>query len=50
MDPSEMHPDLFGEAFSRSGQKLAQFGSLLASWGDGSGTPHRAARSSRSGP
>ena len=32
MDPSEMHPDLFGEAFSHSGQKLAQLGSLLASW------------------
>ena len=32
MDPSEMHPDLLGEALSQSGQKLAQLGSLLASW------------------
>ena len=32
MDPSDVHPDLFGEAFSHSGQQLAQLGSLLASW------------------
>jgi hypothetical protein len=27
-----MHPDLLGEGLSRSGQRLAQLGSLLASW------------------
>jgi hypothetical protein len=32
MDPSEVHPDLLGEALSRSGQRLAQLGSLLTSW------------------
>jgi hypothetical protein len=32
MDPSDVHPDLLGEALSRSGQRLAQLGSLLTSW------------------
>lgn len=32
MDPSEVHPDLLGEALSHSGQRLAQLGSLLTSW------------------
>lgn len=32
MDPSDVHPDLFGEALSHSGQRLAQLGSLLTSW------------------
>jgi hypothetical protein len=32
MDPTDVHPDLLGEALSRSGQRLAQLGSLLTSW------------------
>ena len=32
MDPSDVHPDLLGEALSRSAQQLAQLGSLLTSW------------------
>jgi hypothetical protein len=32
VDPSDVHPDLFGEALSQSGQRLAQLGSLLTSW------------------
>src|SRR5690242_5111062 len=32
MDPSDVHPDLLGEALSQSGQRLAQLGSLLTSW------------------
>jgi hypothetical protein len=32
MDPSDVHPDLMGEALSHSGQQLAQLGSLLVSW------------------
>lgn len=32
MDPSDVHPDLLGEALSHSGQRLAQLGSLLTSW------------------
>jgi hypothetical protein len=32
MEPNEVHPDLLGEALSHSGQRLAQLGSLLASW------------------
>jgi hypothetical protein len=32
MDPSDVHPDVPGEALSRSGQRLAQLGSLLTSW------------------
>ena len=32
MEPNEVHHDLFGEALSQSGQRLAQLGSLLASW------------------
>jgi hypothetical protein len=32
MDPSDVHPDLLGEALSRSGQQLAQLASLLTSW------------------
>ena len=32
MDPNEAHPDLLGEALGHSGQRLAQLGSLLASW------------------
>jgi hypothetical protein len=32
MDPSDVHPDLLGEALSQSSQRLAQLGSLLASW------------------
>ena len=32
MDPSEVYPDLLGQAVSHSSQRLAQMGSLLASW------------------
>jgi hypothetical protein len=32
MDPSDVHPDLLGDALSHSGQRLAQLGSLLTSW------------------
>jgi hypothetical protein len=32
MDPSEVYPDLLGQAASHSSQRLAQMGSLLASW------------------
>ena len=32
MDPSDVHPDLLGEALSKSAQQLAQLGSLLTSW------------------
>jgi hypothetical protein len=32
MEPNEVHPDLFGEALSHSGQRLAQLGSLITSW------------------
>ena len=32
MDPSDVHPDLLGEALSQSGQRLAQMASLLTSW------------------
>jgi hypothetical protein len=32
MEPNEVHPDLLGEALGHSGQRLAQLGSLLASW------------------
>jgi hypothetical protein len=32
MDPSDVHRDLLGEALSQSSQRLAQLGSLLASW------------------
>jgi hypothetical protein len=32
MDPSDVHPDLLGESLSQASQRLAQLGSLLASW------------------
>ena len=32
MDPSDVYPDLLGQAVSHSSQRLAQMGSLLASW------------------
>jgi hypothetical protein len=32
MDPSEVYPDLLGQAVSHSAQRVAQMGSLLASW------------------
>lgn len=32
MDPSEVYPELLGQALSNSSQRLAQMGSLLASW------------------
>ena len=32
MDPSDVYPDLLGQGFSHSSQRLAQMGSLLASW------------------
>ena len=32
MDPSDVYPDLLGQGMSRSSQRLAQMGSLLASW------------------
>jgi hypothetical protein len=32
MDSSEVYPDLIGQAVSHSSQRLAQMGSLLASW------------------
>lgn len=32
MEPSDVHPDLLGDALSHSGQRLAQLGSLLTSW------------------
>jgi hypothetical protein len=32
MDPSEVYPDLIGQAVSHSAQRLAQMGSLVASW------------------